>query len=236
MGQHPHIIKKRRREKADNTLHPQWSKDQLRIRLADSYEQHRKLEGELFNLKNEFTRKDDAAHSVTLDERDFRVKQIEKIADVLGDDSEWTSANDRGDRALRLAADHVNALTILSKRILGGGPFPDDDALALFEKARAALEKPACTRCREWAPGSNCDRCGGPGTGVDFTRKDAAVDVTVPSIPMLLTCPACSMRHVDKEKANTPHRDHACQFCGTVWRPCKENTIGVKFLPGYKDA
>jgi len=38
------------------------------------------------------------------------------------------------------------------------------------------------------------------------------------------------------EFATRPHRDHACQACGFVWRPALVNTVGVQFLPGYKDA
>ena len=55
-------------------------------------------------------------------------------------------------------------------------------------------------------------------------------------IPMLLTCPSCSARHIDKgEFATKPHHTHACQSCGMVWRPALVNTVGVQFLPGFKD-
>ena len=55
-------------------------------------------------------------------------------------------------------------------------------------------------------------------------------------IPMLLWCPACGERHVDKGKfATKPHHTHACQSCGMVWRPTIEPTVGVQFLPGFKD-
>lgn len=54
-------------------------------------------------------------------------------------------------------------------------------------------------------------------------------------IPMILTCPACNQRHIDEgEFATKHHHTHACQSCGMVWRPCKEFTVGVQFLPGYK--
>lgn len=56
-------------------------------------------------------------------------------------------------------------------------------------------------------------------------------------IPMLLTCPACLYRHVDAGKFVTkPHHTHACQHCGAVWRPAILYTVGVQFLPGFKDA
>lgn len=56
------------------------------------------------------------------------------------------------------------------------------------------------------------------------------------SIPMLLHCPMCGERHVDKGVWETKlHHTHACQSCGHVWRPAKVATVGVQFLPGYKD-
>jgi rubredoxin len=56
------------------------------------------------------------------------------------------------------------------------------------------------------------------------------------AIPMRLTCPACSALHIDKgEFATKPHHTHACQECGCVWRPAVVPTIGVRFLPGFKN-
>jgi hypothetical protein len=55
-------------------------------------------------------------------------------------------------------------------------------------------------------------------------------------IPMLLTCPVCHERHVDVGPyATKPHHTHACQHCGTCWRPGIVATVGVQFLPGFKD-
>jgi predicted RNA-binding Zn-ribbon protein involved in translation (DUF1610 family) len=55
------------------------------------------------------------------------------------------------------------------------------------------------------------------------------------AIPMILTCPSCGARHIDEgEFATKRHHTHACQSCGLVWRPAKEFTVGVQFLPGYK--
>lgn len=55
-------------------------------------------------------------------------------------------------------------------------------------------------------------------------------------IPMLLWCPGCNTRHIDKGKfATKPHHTHACQACGIVWRPAVVLTVGVQFLPGFKD-
>jgi hypothetical protein len=56
-------------------------------------------------------------------------------------------------------------------------------------------------------------------------------------IPMRLPCPACSTLHIDEgEFATKPHHTHACQGCGMVWRPAIVPTVGVRFLPGFKNA
>jgi len=61
-------------------------------------------------------------------------------------------------------------------------------------------------------------------------------EVTVVGIPMLLICPECKCRHIDEgEFATKPHHTHACQYCGMVWRPAIGPTIGVRFLPGFKN-
>ena len=55
-------------------------------------------------------------------------------------------------------------------------------------------------------------------------------------IPMVLHCPECRARHVDVgEFATKPHHTHACQSCGMVWRPAIGPTVGVQFLPGFKN-
>jgi hypothetical protein len=62
-------------------------------------------------------------------------------------------------------------------------------------------------------------------------------EATFPApIPMLLWCPACGSRHYDVgEFATRPHHTHACQTCGMVWRPAVVPTVGVEFLPGFKN-
>lgn len=55
-------------------------------------------------------------------------------------------------------------------------------------------------------------------------------------VPMLLWCPACHARHLDVgEFAEKPHHTHACQSCGLAWRPAIVATIGVQFLPGFRN-
>ncbi len=54
---------------------------------------------------------------------------------------------------------------------------------------------------------------------------------------MLLWCPMCHARHVDEgDFATHPHHTHACQTCGLTWRPAVVDTVGVAFLPGFKDS
>lgn len=66
---------------------------------------------------------------------------------------------------------------------------------------------------------------------------DPVVSPTEPSpIPMRLCCERCGEIHVDEgEFATKPHHTHACQYCGLVWRPALVATVGVQFLPGFKN-
>jgi hypothetical protein len=55
-------------------------------------------------------------------------------------------------------------------------------------------------------------------------------------IPMFLTCPMCNTRHIDEgEFATKSHHTHSCQTCGLTWRPAVVPTVGVQYLPGFKD-
>jgi predicted RNA-binding Zn-ribbon protein involved in translation (DUF1610 family) len=57
------------------------------------------------------------------------------------------------------------------------------------------------------------------------------------AIPMFLTCPHCGARHIDEgEFATKVHHTHSCQDCGLTWRPAVCATVGVHFLPGFKNA
>jgi rubredoxin len=59
---------------------------------------------------------------------------------------------------------------------------------------------------------------------------------TKAAIPMLLWCPECGERHIDKGEFYTRlHHTHSCQHCGLTWRPAVVHTVGVQFLPGFKD-
>ncbi len=71
------------------------------------------------------------------------------------------------------------------------------------------------------------------------SERDAAIRAatTIPEpspTPMILTCPSCSARHIDEgEFATKPHH---LPGCGMVWRPALVPTVGVQFLPGFKNA
>lgn len=52
-----------------------------------------------------------------------------------------------------------------------------------------------------------------------------------------LTCPRCNLQHVDEGEFKTkPHHTHACQGCGLTWRPMVGSSVGVQFLPGFKNS
>ena len=97
---------------------------------------------------------------------------------------------------------------------------------------------------------SSClDREGEPLVGVAIQAIDrglgrAPVEPTTepptpakpPPIHMRLLCPRCHVLHIDVGAfATKPHHTHACQSCGEVWRPAVVHTVGVEFLPGFKN-
>lgn len=54
--------------------------------------------------------------------------------------------------------------------------------------------------------------------------------------PMWLTCPRCNAHHIDEGAFKTkPHHTHSCQVCGLTWRPAVSTTVGVQYLPGFKN-
>jgi hypothetical protein len=55
-------------------------------------------------------------------------------------------------------------------------------------------------------------------------------------IPMRLPCPSCGALHLDVgEFATKVHHTHSCQACGMTWRPAVVATVGVDFLPGFRN-
>ena len=61
-------------------------------------------------------------------------------------------------------------------------------------------------------------------------------DTPLDPVAIRLECPACGELHIDEgEFATKAHHTHACQSCGAVWRPAVVATVGVRFLPGFKN-
>ena len=61
-------------------------------------------------------------------------------------------------------------------------------------------------------------------------------DVAAP-VALVVSCPMCHARHYDEGVwATRAHHTHACQSCGHCWRPAVVTTVGVRFLPGFKNA
>lgn len=64
----------------------------------------------------------------------------------------------------------------------------------------------------------------------------AEVEALSKPIPMRIACPDCRELHIDEGEFETkPHHTHSCQFCGLTWRPAIVATVGVRFLPGFKN-
>lgn len=71
---------------------------------------------------------------------------------------------------------------------------------------------------------------------VEGNARLVKADTTTTPVPMRLHCPECGGLHVDEgEFATKLHHTHACQECGAVWRPAIVPTVGVRFLPGFKN-
>lgn len=69
----------------------------------------------------------------------------------------------------------------------------------------------------------------------DRLSEAARVWSTRTPIPITLWCPN-GHRHVDKGAFEAkPHHTHSCQVCGITWRPAVVDTVGVLYLPGFKD-
>jgi len=58
-----------------------------------------------------------------------------------------------------------------------------------------------------------------------------------PPLAIRLHCPECGELHIDEGQwATRVHHTHSCQNCGATWRPAVGPTVGVRFLPGFKNA
>ncbi len=117
----------------------------------------------------------------------------------------------------------------------------DDGWVIAITRANVAVDPPeaeACPHCEHGKPIAAM-----AGAKYELGRKTAEASCELRfeaerarPVPMLLTCPVCGTRHVDEGTfATKPHHTHACQSCGTCWRPAIVATVGVRFLPGFKD-
>lgn len=98
-------------------------------------------------------------------------------------------------------------------------------ALGTGEEAFIGGTVRRCRVCR-------CPVFGGPTACVRCVEREVA---TKP-VAMRITCPDCGVLHVDEGAfATKPHHTHSCQACGLTWRPAVAATVGVRFLPGFKD-
>jgi predicted RNA-binding Zn-ribbon protein involved in translation (DUF1610 family) len=72
--------------------------------------------------------------------------------------------------------------------------------------------------------------------GAAFDRLSKALAAPDEPMPMRLRCPDCGELHVDVGEFFTKlHHTHSCQKCGETWRPAVAHTVGVQFLPGFKN-
>lgn len=85
---------------------------------------------------------DESAVLAVIDQRDAFCARIDAIADALGDETEWTSSNDRGARALDLAISADSALRDAHRR------FDDLDRVA---GRKAAAYDRLCGDLQKWA-------------------------------------------------------------------------------------
>jgi hypothetical protein len=114
-------------------------------------------------------------------------------------------------------------------------PPPVEQVTFGFDAPRAPTEFVECATCHA-KPGAPelCGSCLHNRSAIALLNRQLG-DKCAP-IPMRLHCPLCHELHVDQGTfATKPHRDHVCQHCGHVWRPALVPTVGVQFLPGYKD-
>lgn len=73
--------------------------------------------------------------------------------------------------------------------------------------------------------------------GYQLTSSEELAALRNAPIEIRLHCPECGELHIDEgEFATKPHHTHSCQACGMTWRPAVRCTVGVQFLPGFKNA
>ena len=88
--------------------------------------------------------------------------------------------------------------------------------------------------------GQECPTCGvavdSPCIADTFHLSRAEPTQPAAPIPIRIHCPECHELHVDEgEWVTKPHHTHSCQACGHTWRPAVVHTVGVRFLPGFRN-
>jgi hypothetical protein len=102
-------------------------------------------------------------------------------------------------------------------------------------------EHPAQSRAKVSTYAEWCNECGAIAVGnsawqMPKRSANSLQALVLSPVPMILRCHYCGMRHIDEgEFATKPHHTHACQHCGECWRPAIVPTVGVWFLPGFKN-
>lgn len=72
---------------------------------------------------------------------------------------------------------------------------------------------------------------------ITLTKSELALLLEPQPVPLRLHCPECHELHEDVgEWATRPHHTHSCQACGLTWRPAVVPTVGVRFLPGFRNS
>jgi hypothetical protein len=172
----------------------------------------------------------------------------DEASQLLGRQESWKSIIDRQEKTIselrqKLASVSSSAAASTSngEDQVGSAPTAggDERAAALPAEVRSAVESadlpmaPAFKRLmvqklqRGWPS---------PLLRPISDEENAYFGYTRVPIPMLLWCPECKARHVDRgEFATRKHHTHSCQTCGHTWRPAVVPTVGVQFLPGFKD-
>jgi transcription elongation factor Elf1 len=117
------------------------------------------------------------------------------------------------------------------------------DGNGMMHDNKAAYETFECARCGATVavhdgaaekPPILCARCS-QGMRIAALEQELMAERESP-IPIRLECPSCGELHIDEGAfATKPHHTHACQHCGHVWRPAVRATVGVRFLPGFKN-
>lgn len=119
------------------------------------------------------------------------------------------------------------------------GTFGHEGGGALNEEQRGER---ACAHTSRAADGT-CFKC----SDVDWRMRCAVYEADLrhtemllkqqeAPVPIRLHCPECGELHVDVGPwATRRHHTHSCQVCGCTWRPAVVATVGVQFLPGFKN-